>query len=64
MADRPPTIDQFDRVDDADDAESPPGAPPETPRWEIGFYVAGIALIVCFVALHLAGGGFRHHLGP
>ncbi|MEO7317815.1 MAG: hypothetical protein ABIZ56_02375 [Chthoniobacteraceae bacterium] len=32
-----------------------------TPRWVKVFGVIAIVLIVLFVILHLAGGGFGHH---
>jgi hypothetical protein len=40
-------------------AESPvyPGAP----RWVKVLGIISLALVVVFVVVHLAGGGFRHH---
>lgn len=32
-----------------------------TPRWVKVFGVIAIVLVVLFVILHLAGGGFGHH---
>lgn len=36
-------------------------SPPSTPRWVKVFGFIALALVVLFVILHLAGGGFRHH---
>lgn len=33
-----------------------------TPRWVVAFGIVAGALILLFVALHLAGGGFRGHM--
>jgi hypothetical protein len=41
-------------------AESP--AYPGAPRWVKILGVVSLALVVAFVALHLAGGGFRRHV--
>jgi len=40
-------------------ADSP--AYPGTPRWVKVLGLISLALVVVFVAVHLAGGGFRHH---
>jgi len=40
-------------------AESP--AYPGAPRWVKILGIISLALVVLFVAVHLAGGGFRHH---
>jgi hypothetical protein len=40
-------------------AESP--AYPGAPRWVKILAVISLALVVVFVVVHLAGGGFRHH---
>ena len=40
-------------------ADSP--AYPGTPRWVKVLGLISVALVVVFVVLHLAGGGFRHH---
>ena len=36
---------------------------PGTPRWVKILGVLTLALVVTFVIVHLAGGGFRHHVG-
>jgi hypothetical protein len=45
------------------DAELPrrEAAPAARPRWVNAFAAIGIALVVAFVILHLAGGGMRSH---
>ena len=40
-------------------ADSP--AYPGTPRWVKVLGLISVALVVVFVAVHLASGGFRHH---
>lgn len=40
-------------------ADSP--AYPGTPRWVKVLGLFSLVLVVVFVAVHLAGGGFRHH---
>ncbi|MET0397353.1 MAG: hypothetical protein ABW277_11055 [Longimicrobiaceae bacterium] len=40
-----------------------PGDFPGTPRWVKVSGVLAIAFVLVVVAVHLAGGGFRHH-GP
>jgi hypothetical protein len=40
-------------------AESP--AYPGAPRWVKVLGIITLALVVLFVVVHLAGGGFRHH---
>ena len=40
-------------------AESP--AYPGAPRWVKILGIISLTLVVVFVAVHLAGGGFRHH---
>jgi len=40
-------------------ADSP--AYPGTPRWVKVLGLISLGLVVVFVAVHLAGGGFRHH---
>lgn len=50
----------------ADPGATPPaagGPEPEdaTPRWVAAFGVVAVVLVVLFVVLHLAGGGFRGH---
>jgi hypothetical protein len=42
-------------------AESP--AYPGAPRWVKILGIVSLALVVAFVVVHLAGGGFRHHGG-
>ena len=44
-------------------AEHPGSSPPPTPRWVKMFGLVVIALVLLFVIKHLAGGGFRGHLG-
>ena len=43
-----------------------PAAPSDvdapTPRWVKAFGVVALLILVAFVALHLAGGGFGHHI--
>jgi hypothetical protein len=46
-------------MNDGRGAESP--AYPGVPRWVKILGVITLALAVVFVAVHLAGGGFRHH---
>ncbi|WP_321548563.1 hypothetical protein [Hyalangium rubrum] len=36
-------------------------SPPSTPRWVYVFGTIFIVLVLLFVILHLAGGGFRSH---
>ena len=38
-----------------------PGSPPSTPRWVKVFGIIVIVLVLAFVILHLAGGGFGTH---
>lgn len=47
MADLPPT---------------PNDTPPPVPRWVLACGIIAAVLIVAFVLVHLAGGGFRNHL--
>ncbi|MEP6664178.1 MAG: hypothetical protein ABJC04_11000 [Verrucomicrobiota bacterium] len=35
-----------------------------TPRWVKVFGIIGIGLVLVFVILHLAGGGFHGHTAP
>lgn len=45
-------------------AVTPPPAPerpPGTPRWVKVLAVLALVLVLAFVAVHLAGGGFRGH---
>jgi hypothetical protein len=35
---------------------------PGMPRWVRAFVLAAGLLVLVFLAVHLAGGGFRHHL--
>ena len=39
------------------------GSPPPTPRWVRVFGLLALALVLLFVIKHLAGGGFRGHMG-
>ena len=39
------------------------GSPPPTPRWVKVFGLLALALVLLFVVKHLAGGGFRGHVG-
>lgn len=39
------------------------GSPPPTPRWVKAFGLVALALVLLFVIKHLAGGGFRGHVG-
>ena len=39
------------------------GSPPPTPRWVKVFGLIALALVLLFVIKHLAGGGFRGHVG-
>jgi hypothetical protein len=48
VADLPPDA-------DADEAPGPP-------RWVLAFGTVAAVLVVVFVLVHLAGGGFRGHL--
>lgn len=47
----------------ADPGRSSRGGPPSTPGWVKVFGLVALALVVLFVLVHLAGGGFRGH-GP
>ena len=38
-------------------------SPPPTPRWVKVFGLLALALVLLFVIKHLAGGGFRGHVG-
>jgi hypothetical protein len=58
MADLPPS--SRSRHDPDDDPRDP-GDAPGTPRWVIAFGIVAAVLVLLFVALHLAGGGFRSH---
>ena len=40
------------------------GLPPGTPRWVKVFGIVAIVLVLLFVILHLAGGGFGGHSPP
>lgn len=40
------------------------GSPPNTPRWVKVFGIIAIVLVLLFVILHLAGGGFGGHTRP
>lgn len=40
------------------------GSPPSTPRWVKVFGIIAIVLVLLFVILHLAGGGFGGHTAP
>ena len=42
-----------DRMDDDDTG---------TPRWVKAFGIVALVLVLAFVVLHLAGGGFGHHI--
>lgn len=39
------------------------GSPPPTPRWVKAFGWVALALVILFVIKHVAGGGFRGHMG-
>jgi hypothetical protein len=43
------------------DARPDPDDDPGTPRWVKVFGIVAVVLVLLFVALHLAGGGFRGH---
>ena len=45
------------------DSDPDAGSPPPTPRWVKLFGLVVVALVLLFVIKHLAGGGFRGHLG-
>jgi hypothetical protein len=38
------------------------GSPPSTPRWVYVFGIVVIVLILLFIILHFAGGGFGRHM--
>jgi hypothetical protein len=40
-------------------ADEDPEAAPGTPRWVVAFGIVAAILVLLFVGLHLAGGGFR-----
>ena len=50
-------------ADTSDDNRVEPdrGSPPSMPRWVKVFGIVVIVLVLLFVVLHLAGGGFRGH---
>jgi hypothetical protein len=60
MADRPPAPDPGD-ARERDPAPGEAGEDAATPRWVVAFGIVGVVLILVFVAVHLAGGGFRGH---
>ena len=66
MVDRPTDPGAPERADDGPDRvpTAEDGAAAGTPRWVIGFAIAALVAVALFVALHLAGGGFRGHGGP
>jgi hypothetical protein len=43
------------------DEAGQPARYPGTPRWVKLLGIATLALVVTFVIVHLAGGGFHHH---
>lgn len=43
-------------------AERMSDRPPKTPRWVYVFGTVIAVLILLFIVLHLAGGGFRGHM--
>lgn len=43
------------------DAGPDPEEDPGTPRWVKAFGIVAVILVLLFIALHLAGGGFRGH---
>ena len=47
--------------DDARAIPSDDGGDGRTPRWVLAFGAVAVVLVLAFVALHLAGGGFRGH---
>ena len=66
MAERPPDADEQTRADNGGSGGPGPAADSTTgtPRWVIVFGVVAVLLVVLFVVLHLAGGGFRGHAAP
>ena len=44
-----------------DPAPDESGADATTPRWVYAFGIVAAVLVLLFIALHLAGGGFRGH---
>ena len=61
MADLPPSRRAGNEADDSregPDADATEG----TPRWVIVPGIVVLVLVVLFVILHLAGGGFRGHM--
>ena len=61
MADLPPDPDS--NIDPGAGAPVRPSrrSPPGVPRWVKVFAIIVIVLVLLFVILHLAGGGFRGH---
>ncbi|MFI1963754.1 hypothetical protein ACH429_06405 [Streptomyces pathocidini] len=59
MTDLPPSLGSAE----GSDAKLPrrEAAPAARPQWVNVFAAIGIALVVAFVTLHLAGGGMRSH---
>jgi hypothetical protein len=50
-----------DEGDGQTGATRPSDTPPSTPRWVRVFGVIAAGLVLLFVVVHLAGGGFRNH---
>jgi hypothetical protein len=56
MSDPPPYTD--------DTSSGPDRGSPPAPRWVKAFGLVVLTLVLLFVIMHLAGGGFRGHMGP
>jgi hypothetical protein len=61
MADLPPDLETPGGTGAETRTRPDPGSPPSTPRWVKALGLAVLALVLAFVVLHLAGGGFGGH---
>jgi hypothetical protein len=61
MADLPPDVETTGVNGDETRTRPDPGSPPSTPRWVKALGLAVLVLVLVFVILHLAGGGFGGH---
>jgi hypothetical protein len=57
-------MDETSRPPVSEDTPAGPVNGHRTPRWVKVGWVMAVVLVVAFAALHLAGGGFRHHHFP
>jgi hypothetical protein len=61
MADLPPDVETTGVTGAEAHARPDPSSPPSTPRWVKALGLAVLVLVLAFVILHLAGGGFGGH---